>query len=310
VQLDARADIYALGAIAYHMLGGRPPFTGDITQLLTQKLMQAPPPLTSLRSDISAEVERAIMHALAKEAGDRPPSASEWLEEFEAAMEKQSASGEGDSRVVIMAPAGSEVYVDDERRGSVGRSGRVILTSVAPGQHVLRVARSGEADDERVIEIRPEGAEQIIQAQFKSAPSSDQLSPSQGGSLDSRTGGALNTPGVVICTSCHSRFAEGVRFCGRCGNTSFHPLAAVVETAVLPNIGASPATRGAAVTCPRCGKGYDQEVKFCGQCGIPIGTSSLDWRVPRPVEVFCKMCGTSYPAGTKFCGRCGKPIRP
>jgi len=225
-------------------------------------------------------------------------------------MEQQSASGEGDSRVVIMAPAGSEVYVDDERQGSVGRSGRVILTSVAPGQHVLRVARSGEADDERVIEIRPEGAEQIIQAQFKSAPSSDQLSPSQGGSLDSRTGGDLNTPGVVICTSCHSRFAEGVRFCGRCGNTSFHPLASVLETAVLPKIGASPATQGAAVTCPRCGKGYDQEVKFCGQCGIPIGTSSLDWRVPRPVEVFCRMCGTSYPAGTKFCGRCGKPIRP
>ena len=40
-----------------------------------------------------------------------------------------------------MAPAGSEVYVDDERRGSVGRSGRVVLTSIAPGQHVLRVAR-------------------------------------------------------------------------------------------------------------------------------------------------------------------------
>ena len=35
------------------------------------------------------------------------------------------------------------------------------LTSIAPGQHVLRVARSGEADDERVIEIRPDSAEQI-----------------------------------------------------------------------------------------------------------------------------------------------------
>src|SRR6266576_3089037 len=52
VQLDARADIYALGAIAFHMLGGRPPFTGDITQLIAQKLMQDPPTLTSLRSDI------------------------------------------------------------------------------------------------------------------------------------------------------------------------------------------------------------------------------------------------------------------
>jgi len=65
--LDARADIYALGTIAYHMLGGRPPFTGNITQLIAQKLTQAPPALSSLRSDISAEVEASIMKALAKE---------------------------------------------------------------------------------------------------------------------------------------------------------------------------------------------------------------------------------------------------
>src|SRR5687767_15960487 len=54
----------------------------------------------------------------------------------------------------ILAPSGSEVYVDDERYGSVGRSGRVILSSIAPGKHVLRVSKSGEPDDERVIEIR------------------------------------------------------------------------------------------------------------------------------------------------------------
>src|SRR4026208_2297987 len=55
--LDARADIYALGTIAYHMLGGRPPFTGNITQLIAQKLMQAPPAPSRLRSDLSAPVE-------------------------------------------------------------------------------------------------------------------------------------------------------------------------------------------------------------------------------------------------------------
>src|ERR1044072_3140345 len=40
--LDARADIYAIGSIAYHMLGGRPPFTGNMTQLIAQKLLEAP----------------------------------------------------------------------------------------------------------------------------------------------------------------------------------------------------------------------------------------------------------------------------
>jgi outer membrane usher protein FimD/PapC len=51
-----------------------------------------------------------------------------------------------------MAPAGAEVYVDDERQGSIGRSGRVILKSIPPGKHVLRVAHAGDRDDERVIE--------------------------------------------------------------------------------------------------------------------------------------------------------------
>ena len=233
-QLDARADIYALGAIAYHMLGGRPPFTGNITQLIAQKLTQGPPALSSLRSDVSDDLEASVMKALAKEVNDRPASASEWFDSFASAVSTSSELNKrGDSRLVIMAPSGAEVYVDDERYGSVGRSGRVILTSIAPGQHVLRVSRSGEPDDERVIEIRSDVADQIIEAQLKIGISNNQLTPSRGGSLDSKHGGHSTTLVVVMCTKCHSRYAEGVKFCGRCGNTTFQPVSTEVKTREL-----------------------------------------------------------------------------
>jgi serine/threonine protein kinase len=303
--IDARADIYALGTIAYHMLGGRPPFTGNITQLIAQKLIQAPPALSELRSDVPAELEAAIMKALAKEPNDRPATASEWFESFAAAASMESgALRRGDSRLVIMAPSGAEVYVDDERYGSVGRSGRVILTSLAPGQHVLRVSRSGEPDDERVIEIRSDIAEQIIEAQLRIGASSNQLTPSRGGSLDSKHGGHSTTLVVVMCSRCHSRFAEGVKFCGRCGNTTFQPVSGDLQTEP------SRPTADSGITCSRCGHTYAAPTKFCGRCGIPLGTAALEWSKPKPVEVFCRTCKTSYPAGTKFCGRCGTRITP
>ena len=70
--LDARTDVYAIGTIAYMMLGGKVPFSGDLMQILTQKLMNDPPPLSTLRSDIPSDVERAVMKALVR----RAPSAT------------------------------------------------------------------------------------------------------------------------------------------------------------------------------------------------------------------------------------------
>jgi len=306
VELDARADIYALGAIAYHMLGGRPPFTGDMAQLIAQKLMQDPPSLALLRSDIASDLEKAVMHALARDVNGRPATANDWLDEFNAAAGRHSGYlVRGESRVVIMAPTGAEVYVDDERHGSVGRSGRVILTSIPAGRHVLRVAKGGEVDDERVIEVRPDGAEQIIQAQFKSPPSSTQLTPSKGGSLDSRTGPTSTNLVVVVCLRCNARFAEGVKFCGVCGNTSFRPITS--PGGITPGrVQSAPGV--SRVTCSRCGQNYAPGTKFCGRCGVPLRGAQLEWASPRPVEILCKLCGTGNPAGTKFCGRCGKPI--
>ena len=76
--LDARADVYALGAIAYHMLAGRPPFTGEIMQIFAQKLTQETPALSTIRSDIPSAVEKSVMHALKKEAAERPNTVADY----------------------------------------------------------------------------------------------------------------------------------------------------------------------------------------------------------------------------------------
>jgi serine/threonine protein kinase len=323
-KLDARADVYALGVIAYHMLGGRPPFSGDLTQLVMQKIMNDPPPLSGLRSDIPEDVERVVMHALEKEAGKRPATVAEWLEEFEKSVGEEEEEDEKDidSRVVVMAPVGAEVYVDDERHGSVGRSGRVILKSIAPGRHVLRVSRSGETDDERVIEVRPDSSEQIIQAVLRPHMSGGQssLTPSRGGSIGgSMSGPGASLPGVVMCAQCGSRFAAGVKFCGRCGGKVFLPVAEPHTNQGGQSIGV-PGSSGSGgsvaaygstgVRCARCGTTYSAGTKFCGRCGISIGQSATPVHVaPRASQVVCQTCHTPYPAGTKFCGRCGSIIR-
>jgi len=316
-QLDPRADVYALGAIAFHMLGGRPPFTGDIMQIFAQKLTQDAPALSTIRSDIPAPVEQSVMHALRRDRESRPATVGNWFEEFsEAAGENAGGEEEGESRLVIMAPTGAEVYVDDERHGSIGRSGRVILKSIPPGKHVLRVAHAGDKDDERVIEIRADTEEQIIQAQFKSAPSSG-LTPSRGGSLGSVAGTSISAPGVVACTRCGARFAAGAKFCGRCGNTNFEEVTASgsVHVSTPPPPPASypsltqPSIPGSGpIRCTRCGVEQPTGTKFCGRCGASLGGAEIAWKKPQPVQLLCPPCNVTYPAGTKFCGRCGRTL--
>jgi ribosomal protein L40E len=270
-------------------------------------------------------VEKAVMHALEREANGRPKTVADWFTEFDASVGSGSIQEEeeGETRVVVMAPTGAEVYVDDERHGSIGRSGKLILSSIPPGQHVLRVAHAGDKDDERVIEIRSDAEEQIIQAQFKSAEASG-LSPSKGGSLGSVSGVDIKAPAIVACTKCGSRFAAGAKFCGRCGNTAFEMVTAGSQAQTpasnritptpslnqpLPRLNQpTPRPPSSDIRCTRCGADQPAGTKFCGRCGASLGGSQIAWSAPRPVEVLCARCGVTYPSGTKFCGRCGRTL--
>lgn len=70
--VDERADIYSLGATAYHLIAGQPPFDGrTLPQIIAQKLHGSSPSLAILRPGISTETDQLIQQMLARDPKDR-----------------------------------------------------------------------------------------------------------------------------------------------------------------------------------------------------------------------------------------------
>lgn len=79
--IDARSDVYALGAVTYEMLTGEPPFTGATVQAIVAKVLtERPVPVSTTRETVPAAVEQAVLTALAKLPADRHATAHEFAD--------------------------------------------------------------------------------------------------------------------------------------------------------------------------------------------------------------------------------------
>jgi len=70
--LDGRSDVYSVGALAYFLLTGHPPFAGRSgVALLAAHLHEVPEPPSRLRPDVPADLEAVVLRCLAKKPEDR-----------------------------------------------------------------------------------------------------------------------------------------------------------------------------------------------------------------------------------------------
>lgn len=85
--LRPASDVYAVGALLYTALTGRPPFAvGTYEDIARQHLREPIPPLRSRGLEVPPAVERALQRWLAKDPKQRPPHAEALLEEWDALL--------------------------------------------------------------------------------------------------------------------------------------------------------------------------------------------------------------------------------
>jgi serine/threonine protein kinase len=98
--VDARADVYALGALAYHVLAGVGPYAG-VTSV--EPVLDGPPiAIDEIAPELPAELRAIVAKAMAREPGDRYPSAKELAADLKAFATGRLVSAMSYSRWMLL----------------------------------------------------------------------------------------------------------------------------------------------------------------------------------------------------------------
>jgi tetratricopeptide (TPR) repeat protein len=127
-RVDTRADVYGLGAVLFHCLTGRPPFAGTHRiAILAKVVIETPPRVSELRSEVPPQLDNLIGRMLAKSIPLRPADGAEVMRELRsldetAAPARATAITQREERVacvVLCASAGDARTIPSRQHASV-----------------------------------------------------------------------------------------------------------------------------------------------------------------------------------------------
>jgi serine/threonine protein kinase/tetratricopeptide (TPR) repeat protein len=83
-EIDARSDLFTLGSLLYECIAGKPPFVGRTTaDTCARVIRDDPPPPSQLNGNVSKELDRITLKALAKKPGERYQTADEMIADLQ-----------------------------------------------------------------------------------------------------------------------------------------------------------------------------------------------------------------------------------
>jgi len=97
LEVDGRADQYALAIVGHQILTGKQPFDGSAHSILYKHVFEPPPPMLATRPDVPRDMSAALERALSKDPEQRFAT----MEDFATALGGERRSG---SRTVVSAP--------------------------------------------------------------------------------------------------------------------------------------------------------------------------------------------------------------
>src|SRR5437763_61929 len=76
IDLDGRADLYALGTMLFELIAGEPPWRGDSAiAVAAARILRPPPDVRTIRPDVPSAVAELVLRLMARRREDRPASA-------------------------------------------------------------------------------------------------------------------------------------------------------------------------------------------------------------------------------------------